>query len=1374
MIWRRVSFSIIKLLTLLLFLFTILLTTPWGSRVAISLLNTIDGIRFDYKAGALIRDIELHSFHLKLTSIEISIKDLAADIDFSCSWQKKLCLDSLTASNFSLVYANSNENTSADTSAKNNAITTEQQQSKNDVTADSERIDDDSLFVMPFAIEAKTVTLTKSHLVINKTIIDIEEFTAQVAIQASQFNIVKPNASQLTIVIASNKSNKYNKAIKNGVPSDTSSYTSSNSENNTVSKVKDAANSVHEIFSTLPEIYLPIALNIEQLFVNEIRILDQEIIVKKSKQKINSSLKNSTKNSLKNDQQWPYQQNHLSGTWLGNDVDITNFQTSTTDYSIKKLALKTQLIPPYKINAKLATQLHRVPFWPEASNAVVKVSLAGAFDDLTTEITSQGSVVLHSQGQINLTHHLLPFDLTVSADKLPLPLSLSQYGQPSTLSLAVQGDLDQQTIKLTSQLNSYGYKDAQLSLIAKQQQGAITFEELTFDDSSSNSQLNLQGTIDFQPTATHWQLFADSSGFTLPQVNIKPLIFIEETSGYSNDSNKNINKESESNPVETILPDVIHGRVLGKIASKGSWSASQWSFSVNDTDVSGTINDSALIIQGDIALNQSGYFSSGNLPQGNLLISYDKDQLTLQTLSDSNINTDSKADTDNKADSNWHVNGQLLITDMNRWYQDINGSFNTDFTVRGKKEDPIITLNSKLKNLSWQQFYSPLLEVAVSYQPFNHHKAQLTVKNDYLAVTGKSKISEFNAIAINLSGDLYQQQLQLDWQGELAGKLSLTSQWDETLNHWQSTIEHTALTYQQEVWRNKKTFSLNFDIDKKLLLIDNHCWQAKGLELCLPFDATIGEYGDITLALNIDLALIDELLLAEEVQLQGKISGEIKAQWSAKKAISAQANFSLSPGNIKVNNEFNEKQISQWHQGGLSFIANETQITSKFQLLDVKKETMININSSVNFIEDFPINAQIKLNQFNIQPFQALINNVVGLQGQLSAALSIRGSIESPMVDGKIALDNGELLLSQNPNKFENITTEIQIKNNQANMIGGFSLKDSKATLNGQLAWQDNFTMDIDLNAKQLPLVFPPMVVMNISPTLNFALKGQSLAITGNIDVLEGNYSLETLSEGSVKLSDDVVIVDQQGKEIFKETSGFDIETDVSVNITKAFKVTGQGLQSHLFGQLQISQQKKKPLQLFGRIQSNEGTYQAYGQRLTIDKGELTFNGPMNNPYFNLRASRHIRAEDIEVGLQITGLADALNIELFSTPSMSSPEKLSYLVRGRGIDSGSENSTAAASMLLGFGVTNSAGLFDRIEEIPLINNIAVDTEGAGDTTQATISGYIGKRIYLKYGIGVYEPINELTVRMYLLNRFWLEIVSGIEQSTDIYYSFDVD
>jgi len=120
------------------------------------------------------------------------------------------------------------------------------------------------------------------------------------------------------------------------------------------------------------------------------------------------------------------------------------------------------------------------------------------------------------------------------------------------------------------------------------------------------------------------------------------------------------------------------------------------------------------------------------------------------------------------------------------------------------------------------------------------------------------------------------------------------------------------------------------------------------------------------------------------------------------------------------------------------------------------------------------------------------------------------------------------------------------------------------------------------------------------------------------------------------------------------------------------------------------------------------------------------------------------------------------------------PEALSYLLRGRGLDSGASGGSAAAGLALGVGLTHRLGLLEPLEKLPLLNRIELDTEGSGDETQATLSGYLGERVYLKYGVGVYQPINELVVRLYLLSRLWVETVSGLENSADIYYSFDVE
>ena len=1271
MIWRKISFNLAKVIVALLCIITILVTTPWGSWLTVNALNTIDGIDIDYKAGALVRDIELNALQVNTESITIAITDLAADIDFSCSWHKTLCLETLKIGNFSFNYSSA-------------AI-------KNDESADeSITTNDNSLLKLPFSINATKVTLLQSQLIVDQTHIDIKHLSSAVKIKGSQFNLLQPQINKLTITEAKDK---------------TRAKTQSNSAT--------TENNFAGIISELPIISLPIDLTVQQLSIHELLVNDLE------------------KFRLFNSQ--------LSANWKESDVKIEHFQTSTDQFFVALPNAKLQLIPPYKIDAQISTRIDNAVMWPELSNSSQDIQINGALNNLTLKASSQGSLVFSSQSHIDLTHSELPFNLTLLAEKLPLPMSVTQYGTPSSLTLAVDGNIAQQNVKLSSSINSYGYQNAQLQLIANHQQGALNITELTLNEAASDSHLQVNGTIDIQSSGAQWHIFAQSSGLTLPKIDLTNLL--------PNDL-----------PPAITLPQSLSGRLQGKIASKGHFSKDHWALALHKTQVTGSINKTPVLINGDIAINQSGYLSSGSAPQGKLFAELGKNKLTINTF---------------KGD-NWQLNGTLFINNIHSWYRDASAEVQSDFSIKGELNNPIISLNSEIKQLLFQQLTAPSIKVEARYQPLLAHKGKLTITSNYLELANNDKKYSLNNIAFNLSGDINKQQFNAHWQGDIAGNFALTGQSNDEFKRWLGLVEHGALSYKSATWQTENAFSLNFDINNQQLTVEKHCWLGKGLDACLPVDANVGQTGDINLALNVDLSLIDELFLPKEVEVSSKINGTISAKWSPNQPATAKGKLSLSSGNVKVNDEYSEQQMTQWRNGELSFSVNEHQLNSQLFLQDSVDHTLIDIHSNIELKDDFPINATANINQFNLQPFQAIIAKVVNLNGDLSADLSIKGTLKSPLIDGYLALEHGELLLSQNPNKFENIKARIDLIKNQATLDSEFFIGEHNGSLSGSIQWQDTLSMDIDLNANKLPIIFPPQLAMHIAPALNFSLQDKILAITGQIDVLDGSYNIEKLPEGSISLSDDVVIIDSQGKEVFKETSGFDIQTDIRVNIAKAFQIKGQGLQSNLMGQLHIQQQRNHPLQLFGTIESTSGTYQAYGQKLQIDRGKLTFNGPMNNPYFDLRATRQIKAEDVEVGIQITGLIDSLEMKLFSTPTMESPEMLSYLVRGRGLDAGGGNGNAATSMLLGYGVTSSAGLFEQIEKIPLINNIAVDTEGDGDETQATISGYIGNRVYLKYGIGVYEPINELTVRLYFLNRLWLEVVSGIEQSSDLYYSFDVD
>ena len=231
---------------------------------------------------------------------------------------------------------------------------------------------------------------------------------------------------------------------------------------------------------------------------------------------------------------------------------------------------------------------------------------------------------------------------------------------------------------------------------------------------------------------------------------------------------------------------------------------------------------------------------------------------------------------------------------------------------------------------------------------------------------------------------------------------------------------------------------------------------------------------------------------------------------------------------------------------------------------------------------------------------------------------------------------------------------------------------------------------------------------------------------------------------------------------------------DVRVLVEDKFTVRSSILFATLGGELHVLQRPGQPLQLFGNLRIVGGELRAYQQQLKIRRGTFSFTGRPDNPTVNVRAERAISGSNVTVGMQVRGTYDALVLEVFSEPAMSQGEAMSYLVRGRGQDASSGEDGTAMALTLASGVLNRSTLISELNRIPGVNNVSFGAEGTEEDTAATVGGYIGDRIYLSYGVGVYEPINVLIARLYLSTRLWIEVVSRLENSVDLYYAFDID
>jgi len=1370
MIVKRLRLAKICTTLLLVMCSLTLITSPWGNKVIIKLINQMEGVSLRYKEGSLLTALAFHEIKVTLDTGELTLNKVDASLDFWCSMQGKLCFNKLTINALELALAPNNDKKTSLNSVSDPILST---------------LDNFSTFNSPIGIEVKNSSINSSILNIYDMSLVINTINAHITLEKDQLTIISGTINNTIINANANQTNDHTLNTSRGGHKE--------SYQQVIKRFQQA------ILAKSPQINLPIALAIKKLSISHLSY--QHGIIK---------------NKINKGPSWNFSNTDLSASWNRNKLHIKQFSTAMPELTIPSLTLKTNLKSPYELSTSIDIASINSNHWPAIKDTVLQLSMQGDINTLTAKLTSKGEIDFRGNANIALTNKKLPFNLQFSTNNISLP-SLVNTAKTSykakISSLLFTGNIDQQSLNLQGKIYDYDTEEASVNLTAKQADGLIKITKLQIENQNTKSKLLMYGQINEVDETLQWQLFAESPGFELPTFDLKVLIaqlnkqltnsIVNNSPNSSNTKIYTVSKvHSPSHAKKIVLPpyfpDIIEGRLVGNIVSKGNWQASKWSVAVNDINLTGTINDKALIIKGNIETNQLGFLSAMPGNSGELSVKLAQDYLKLQATETSHEQIDIS----------------FGIDQISYWYPPVKGSIDGSLIIKGDKKNPKFTFNTKAYNVNWQKLYSPTIEISGLYKPLDNHQMNLTLKAVDLIVTKKTEQQKQNNITVNsvnavLSGNMTEQQLDIHWQGDIGGALLISGQnkpedskpeSSSTKNKlpknnlpknnlakrnesnlaeqkWLGTIKRAHLHYKDAQWKIDKAINFQVNINKQQLQLDSHCWLGSGLSLCLPTKSILnnwGKSGQLALKLRQDLSTLNQFALPQKLTINSILSGEISTKWSPQQNLTAQANFILSSGDLSYNSQYQQELISQWQRGQLTLDLNNKKLITTLRIDKANNYPLINASASVHFTEQLALNGSIELNQFSLQPLQVFIDNVADLKGHVSSKLNISGTLNKPIINGSLSLVEGALLLNQSPNQLASINSAIEIKQNQATVQGDFKIEGKQGNFTGELSWQNKLLANIDLYAVSLPLIFPPQLVAEVSPAINISLTNNHMMISGNIDVLAGSYNIEKLPQGSINLSKDVVFVDNQGKKIISPTPHLKLTTDIKINTKNSFKVYGQGLQAELRGQLALKQKVHQPLQVFGKIQSQQGSYQAYGQKLTIEQGDLSFNGAVTNPYINLRASRYINADNLTVGIDITGLANVLSMQLFSKPTLENAEILSFLTRGRGLDGENNNANAAASMLIGIGLSNSTQIFEQLEKIPLINNITLDTEGSDDNTQAVISGYVGDRIYLKYGIGVFEPINELTVRLYLLNRLWVEVVSGLEQSGDIYYSFDID
>ena len=406
------------------------------------------------------------------------------------------------------------------------------------------------------------------------------------------------------------------------------------------------------------------------------------------------------------------------------------------------------------------------------------------------------------------------------------------------------------------------------------------------------------------------------------------------------------------------------------------------------------------------------------------------------------------------------------------------------------------------------------------------------------------------------------------------------------------------------------------------------------------------------------------------------------------------------------------------------------------------------------------------------------------LNGAMKLAVTGAGTIGSPTLNGTVTGDNLAVRWPEQGVRLRNGQLRAQLAGDQMLLQRlSFDGVQGNAVADGAIRFAGGeATMQLKLVANKLEALSRPdrTVVVTGAGTVNRT--ATSFNVDGKFRV--DRALVELAPQGRPTMSDDVIVLGRTSAAAkAREKAAMPLEADVEIDMGDSFRLRGMGADAELAGTVRVRTGDNRAPRVNGTIRAVNGTYAAYGQKLAIERGILTFSGRYDNPALNIRAVRErpegeqLSETNVEAGVEVRGTALAPVAKLVSTPSVPDSEKLSWLVLGHGMEgvSGNEASllSAAAGALLG-GSGGSGGFQSRLKESLGVDELGVSQAKGLESTVVTIGKRLSSRAYLSFEQGATSASSLVRIRYKLNPRVTLQFQTGANTALDVLYSWAFD
>ncbi|HAU5603051.1 TPA: autotransporter assembly complex protein TamB [Citrobacter koseri] len=946
----------------------------------------------------------------------------------------------------------------------------------------------------------------------------------------------------------------------------------------------------------------------------------------------------------------------------------------------------------------------------------VKLKVGGALrEQLEIGINLSGPVDMDLRAQTRLAEAGLPLNVEVASRQVYWPFTGDKQFQADDIKLKLTGKMTDYTLSMRTAVKGQDIPPATITLDAKGNEQQINLDKLTV--AALEGKTELKALVDWQQ-AISWR-----GELTLDGINTA--------------------KE---------IPD-WPSTLNGLIKTRGSLYGGSWQMDVPELKLTGNVKQNKVNVNGSLKGNS---YMQWVIPGLHLELGRNSADVKGE-LGIKDLNLDATIDAPN----------------LDNALPGLGGTAKGLVKVRGTVDAPQLLADINARGLRWQELSVAQVRVEGDIKSTDQIAGNLDVRVERITQPDVN----INLVTLNAKGSEKQHELQLRIQGEpVSGQLALAGSFDRKEARWKGTLSNTRFQTPVGPWSLTRAIALDYRNQEQKISIGPHCWTNPNAELCVPQTIDAGAEGRAVVNLNrFDLAMLKPFM-PDATQASGVFSGKADVAWDTTKEGLPQGQVTLSGRNVKVTQRVNDAPLpvafdtlnlnadlhnNRAQLGWMIRLTNNGQFDGQVQITDPQGRR--NIGGNVN------------IRNFNLAMVNPVFSRGEKAAGMLNANLRLGGDVQSPQMFGQLQLSGLDVDGNFMPFDMQPSQLAMNFNGTRSTLQGVVRTQQGQINLSGDADWSqiDNWRARVAAKGSRVRITVPPMVRLDVSPDVVFEATPSLFTLDGRVDVPWARIVVHELPESAVGVSSDEVMLNNDLQPENPQSASIPINSNLIVHVGNNVRMDAFGLKARLTGDLKVAQDKQG-LGLNGQINIPDGRFHAYGQDLIVRKGELLFSGPPDQPLLNIEAIRNPESteNDVIAGVRVTGTADEPKAEIFSDPAMSQQEALSYLLRGQGLESDQSDSAAMTSMLVGLGVAQSGQVVGKIGETFGVSNLALDTQGVGDSSQVVVSGYVLPGLQVKYGVGIFDSLATLTLRYRLMPKLYLEAVSGVDQALDLLYQFE--